>query len=132
MNQEDWCKRTGVMFFYTHPNNWLPRRQTVLQRALLLSLILGAAVVMSPGPGTAEDSRPSSQAAALAPPDRAGPDVQPPGAGSGSSAPAISDGTVEALPQSRSQNLAAADRQRRLLMVLILRGAGSPVSAFPK
>jgi hypothetical protein len=124
------------MFFCIHPNNGLPRRQMVLQRALLLSLILIAAIVVSSDPGTAEDWRPSSEAAAPAPPDRADRDAPLSGAVSGSSAPAISDGTVEALPQSPSQDLAAdlaaADRQRRLLLVLILRGASSHIGPFPK
>jgi hypothetical protein len=125
-----------MTFFGTYPNNWLPRRQMVLQKALLLSLILIAAVVISSGAGTADDWQQSSQAAAPAPPDRADRDAPLSGAASGSSAPAISDGTVEALPQSPSQDLAtdlaAADRQRRLLLVLILRGAGSPVGPFPR
>ena len=121
-----------MTFFGTYPNNWLPRRQMVLQKALLLSLILIAAVVISSGADTADDWQQSSQAAAPAPPDREDRDAPLSGALSGSSVPAISDGTVEALPQSPSQDLAAADRQRRLLLVLILRGAGSPVGLFPR
>jgi hypothetical protein len=119
------------MFFGTYSNNWLPRRQAVLQRALLLSLILGVAVVSS-GPGTADDSRQSTEAATPAQPDRADGDASPSGAMSGSSAPAISDGPVEALPQSHSQDAAAADRHRRALLVLILRSTGWHVSPFPK
>jgi hypothetical protein len=119
------------MFFCTYPNNWLPRRQAVLQRALLLSLILIAAVVSS-GPGTADDSPQSTQAATPARPDRADGDAPLSGAMSGSSAPTIPAGPVEALPQSHSQELAAADRQQRTLLVLILSGTSWHVSPFPK
>jgi hypothetical protein len=120
------------MSFCTYPNNWLQRSQTVLQRALLLSLILGAAVVSS-GSGTADDSRQSTRTATSARPDRADGDAPLFGAASGSSAPAISDdGAVEGLPQSHSQDSAAADRHLRLLLVLILRGGSWHISPFPK
>ena len=123
------------MFFGTYPNNRAPRRQTVLQRALLLSLILGAAVVISSGSGTADDPRQMTQAATPAapvPPNRTDADAPLSAAMSGSSAPAMSDGPVEALPQSPSQESAAADRHRRALLVLILRSTGWHVSPFPK
>jgi hypothetical protein len=120
------------MFFSTDPNNWLRRPQKVLQRTFLLSLILGAAVVISSGSGTADDWRPSGQAATSAPADRADGDAPLSGALSGSSAPAISADTVEALPQSHAPDLAAADRHRRLLLVLILRSGSWHISPFPR
>jgi hypothetical protein len=116
------------MSFCTDPNNWLRRPQTVLQKTLLLSLILGAAVVSS-HPGTADEWR---QAATPAQPDRADGDVPLSGMTSGSSAQAISVGTVEASPQNDSQDSAAAERHRRLLLVLILRSGSWHISPFPR
>ena len=121
----------SVMSFCTCPNKWLRRPQTVLQRALLLSLILGAAVVVSSDPGAANDSRQSTEAATPAP-DRAAGDAAFSGAMSGTSAPTIADGPVEALPQSHSPESVAADRQRRALLVLILRGVSRHINPFPR
>jgi hypothetical protein len=119
------------MSFCTAPNNWLRRPQMALQRTLLLSLILGAAVISS-GPGTADEWRQSGQAATPAQPGRADGGAPLSGTTSGSSAQAISVGTVEASPQSDSQDLAAAERHRRLLLVLILRSGSWNISPFPK